>query len=346
VVKYRHTLVYRIDGIHLGAREPDVEVVSDLAMGIRAVLTSDPDERCLEADRFTALANLRLNARFGEPGLRITEARVAEELEDVRRSRRRTFGSGPYLVFVREDEIEDFSALREGEYEDFEVYSNGPPKEPLRRASKSNVLTVLAALAVAVDVSGVDEISDTVVFYRGDGKPMYSYTLSMTANPSVSHAILEEAIGSVEDWYRALAGHEEVQRVVRLLVSSLQTEGDKLRSFLSAWAAIEILTNKTYGSYVEGLFRELDLDDQADARRRYLGRVRSAMSDKYRLTDKFALMAATLCPESADEDITQIERAKKERDKLAQGQDVQEAYLPVEAVRGLVRRYLRLYLAS
>jgi hypothetical protein len=60
---------------------------------------------------------------------------------------------------------------------------------------------------------------------------------------------------------------------------------------------------ETFKPYEERLFRELDRDDHPNARRRYLERVRSVMSDKYRLTDKFALIAATLSPESADEDV-------------------------------------------
>jgi hypothetical protein len=57
MTKYRHTLVYRIDGVHLGAREGEVEVISDPTGGFRAVLTTDPDSYCFEGDRFAACAD-------------------------------------------------------------------------------------------------------------------------------------------------------------------------------------------------------------------------------------------------------------------------------------------------
>ncbi len=346
MTKYQHTLVYWIDGVHLGTPEEEAEVVADPAAGFRAVLLSDPDDYCFEGDRWTALANLTLNALFGQPGLEITQERLADELEEIRESRKRKFGTGPYLVLVREDEVERFSPDYEGETADFVVCRGGPPRELLRQASRPHVLATLSAVAVAVgDVSGIEEISDTVIFFRGDGKPIYSYTLSGTANPSVLRLIREEAIGSVEEWYRTVASSQELERVARLLVASLQTKGDALRSFLYAWTAIEILVNKTFRSYEERFFQEFGEGDHPGARRQYLERVRDVMRDIYRLTDKFALIASLVSPESADEDVSKFNQAKEARDKLAHGQDVQEANLPFPTVQELVRRYLRLHLA-
>ena len=342
--KYRHTLVYRIDGVHLGEREGEVEVIADPAVGFHAVISSDPDDYCFEGDRWTALAALRLNAIFR--GLEATQERLADELEEIRVDRRRRFGAGPYLVLVRDDEVEEFSPHLEGETEHFVVCRGGPPRELLRQSSRPHVLAALAAMAVATgDVSGIEQVSDTVVFFRGDGKPIYCYTRSATANPSVLRMISEDSIGSVEGWYRAIARDQELERVVRLLVSSLQTEGDALRSFLYAWTAIEIFVNKTFRSHEEQFFRTLGDGEHPDARRQYLERSRTGRSGKYSLTDKFALIASFLCPESADEDVGLFKRVKQDRDKLVHGQDVHEAGLPVRAVQELLRRYLRLYLA-
>jgi hypothetical protein len=112
----------------------------------------------------------------------------------------------------------------------------------------------------------------------------------------------------------------DLERVNRLLVSSLQSERDTMRSFLDAWTAMEILINKTFKSY-EGRY-------------------------KYPLVDKFRLLASRLCPENADEDVRQLTRVKKIRDNLLHGQDIDEASLPVRTVQDLARRYLRLRLAG
>ena len=46
----------------------------------------------------------------------------------------------------------------------------------------------------------------------------------------------------------------DLERVNRLLVSSLQSERDTMRSFLDAWTAMEILINKTFKLY-EGRYK-------------------------------------------------------------------------------------------
>ncbi len=344
MTKYRHTLVYRIDGIHLGARE-QAEIIAGSVTDFHAVLTTDPDPYCFEGDRFTALADLMLNAAFR--GSEISEERLASGLEAIRESRKRKFGTGPYLIFVREDDVEDFSPRRKAETEDFVICWDGAPKDLLRQVSEPRILAALGALVIAAeDVSKINKVSDSLIFFRRDGKPIYSYTSSFTARPSVLREIPEETVGSVTGWYRIIAQDRRLERVNRLLVSSLQTEDDALRSFLSAWTAIEIFINKTFRSYEERLFRELNDGDYPDARRQYLERIRSVMRDKHRLTDKFALIASLLCPEDADEDVEQLRQAKEDRDKLSHGQDIREDRLSVRTVQELIRKYLRLHLTG
>ena len=344
MTKFQHTLVYQLDGVHLGLQERDIEVIADSVAGFHTIVSTDPNAYCFDGDRWTALANLRLNAIFGQPGLEITQERLADEVAKIRESRRRMFGEGPYLVLVRDAEIGDFSPQYLDETEDFVVCRGGPPRDTLRQASSPHVLAALAAVAVAMgDVSGIKQASDTVVFYRSDGKPMYCYTVSARTEAGLLRAISEDTLGSVEDWYRAFAGDQELDRVVRLLVSSLQTKGDALRSFLHAWTATEILVNKAFKSYEDRLFLEFSEGNHPNARREYLDRVREGMQDKYRLTDKFRLIATFLSPASADEDVREFERAKEKRDKLIHGQDVHESSLPIPVVQELVRKYIRLH---
>jgi len=344
--KYRHTLIYRIEGVHLGAQE-EAEIIADPATGFRAILSTDPGPYCFEADRYTAIANTMLNAFFRQPGPASFDERLTSELKEIRESRKREFGRGPYLVLIKEDEVEQFTPPHTHETEDFVIWLNGAPKEPLRQASETQILAALAALMVAAeDVSGFDKVSDAIIFLRRDGKPIYSYTARLTGNPSILRTIPAEAIESVSDWYRTITRHQELERVHRLLVSSLQTERDTLRAFLDAWAAMEILINKTFKTYEGRFFRELDEGAHLDAQRQYLGHIRTVMKDKYRLVDKFAVVAPQLDPENADEDVRHFTRAKQTRDKISHGQDINEASLPVRTVQELARRYLRLHLAG
>jgi len=56
VTKYRHTFVYKLDGISMNRIDGEVEVIEDSATGLLAVVTSDPDDYCLEGNRYNATA--------------------------------------------------------------------------------------------------------------------------------------------------------------------------------------------------------------------------------------------------------------------------------------------------
>jgi hypothetical protein len=78
----------------------------------------------------------------------------------------------------------------------------------------------------------VTKISDSVVFFREDGKPIYSYTgLADSATFFVSQPIDTSSVESLSKWYKILVSNAGLERVNRLLLSSLQTDGDALRSF-------------------------------------------------------------------------------------------------------------------
>jgi hypothetical protein len=234
------------------------------------------------------------------------------------------------------------------ETQEFVVWLDGAQKEPLRQASEAQIRAALTALTLAAEsASEIDTVSDTVVLFRSDGKPIYSFTTSVTATATVLRALPPGASDSVSGWYQTLVPDQELKRVSRLLASSLQTAGDKLRSFLAAYTAMEIFINKTFKkTYEEQFFRELNEGNYPEARRRYLERIRRVMKDKYSLVDKFALISSQLCAENADEDVRQLREAKTYRDKLSHGEEIDEAGLPVRTVQELTRKYLRLHLAS
>ena len=72
----------------------------------------------------------------------------------------------------------------------------------------------------------------------------------------------------------------------------------------------------------------------------FLERIKDVMKDKYRLTDKFSLVASFLSNEITD-DINLFKRLKNIRDNISHGKEFDEETLPVEDARKLVSKYLR-----
>ena len=86
------------------------------------------------------------------------------------------------------------------------------------------------------------------------------------------------------------------------------------------------------------------MTEQPTLRERFLEKLKGTMKDKYRLTDKFLVVAAVLFPDSGDgsveNDFRQFSRMKTIRDSILQGEEFSERDLPVSDLGLLLRKYL------
>jgi hypothetical protein len=347
-MKYRYTAVYSLKGVRMPTGEGDIEVVADSIQGLRAILTQRPDSYTYEGDRSVAVASRILDRLFGghaQAGK--LDEHVAEKIGEARASRKREVGSDPSLVLVAEGEVACFDPSNQHEEEDFVVCVDGAPKDPIRDRFQPAITALVLSLAGATGtLLEVKRIGDSVVFFRDDGKPVYSYTFSLSGSPYVSSLVSAHELKAACELYQLFARDPSLQRVQRLLRSSLETQADSLRSFLAAWTAAEILVNKLFGAYEEKFFGSIAEEEHGEARKKYLRRIREVMKGKYGLIDRFAAMTVQLSPETANADLTTLTEAKRIRDKMLHGESIDEADLPVKPVQDLACRYLQLHLQS
>ena len=140
---------------------------------------------------------------------------------------------------------------------------------------------------------------------------------------------------------QCLSENQDLASVFRLLASSYTHHTDKLASFLSAWSALEIFVNKAFPSQEKRLF-----DAIASSHKDFIARLREVMKDKYRLVDKFSLLATTISADTAVDDIKIFKDLKKIRDELLHGADVNTSRLALETTQALLRRYLLAYIKA
>ncbi len=219
------------------------------------------------------------------------------------------------------------------------------PKAMIHQASKPVIAAAIAAVTIAHDRPiTLKKVSERVVFFRSDGKPLYLYEFIGRGHGHVSTAMTASAVESTGNWYAKLVTDPSLEKVCRLLTASLQTDGDMLRSFLSSWTALEIFVNTRFSSYERRLFQRVDEGDDPSPRQQYVDRIREVMKDKYRLADKFEVISCLLCPSDADGDLATFQKAKKLRDKMAHGYEVTESELPVVIIQNLLAKYLHLHI--
>jgi hypothetical protein len=203
---------------------------------------------------------------------------------------------------------------------------------------------ILSALSLAVEtVCGFEKVGDGTVFYDKDDKPIYSFNLEGHATGYVSGIISAEALSATAKYSRPLGRNPQLVSVARLLAQSMDTESDQLRSFLSAWAGLEIFINKVFKTYEESFLRNLTGDITLSIRGKYLDRIKSVMHDKYRLSDKFLIISSQLAHESAEDDLPDFMKTKSIRDNLLHGENVKEDQLETSQIQRLLRKYLRLH---
>jgi hypothetical protein len=98
-------------------------------------------------------------------------------------------------------------------------------------------------------------------------------------------------------------------------------ETDRLKAFLSGWAALEIFIAKPFKICENAFLSPLASAGQPTSRKRFLDRIKEVMRDKYRLTDKFSAVAAVLFPnapeQEIEDDFKQFSHLKKLRDSIS-----------------------------
>lgn len=348
-MKYRYTALFSIKGLSLPPAGGEKVLVPDSAAGLRAILTSQPNSHAFEGDRSLAVAGLMLRALFNsEPTGNEFKQRVATAVEELRAERQKEFGSSPFLVVIGEGDAPSFNPTHERDAEDFIVCFNGADKGEIRARFHIALTALLNSLVSAAEnVIGIRTVADPVIFFREDGKPVYSYTLTGgSVDAYVSKPLPDDRAQAIGALYRLLAANTNLQRVQRLIRSSLETEDDPLRSFLAAWSAFEIFVNKVFAAYEARFFDSVLEEGHPEVQRKYLGRIREVMRYKYRLADKFAAISFQLSPGTGDEDLKTVIRVKTVRDELSHGESVNEKGLPVKAIRDLASKYLRLHIEN
>lgn len=165
------------------------------------------------------------------------------------------------------------------------------------------------------------------VFLRAPGRQAFPL-LTISALPPSVHTSSPEPIdvtslGSSISRFRPALGR--LQTVLYWWARSIE-EDDNWRRYQFQFLALEVLANK---------FKRED-GDLAVVRRRGL----RPANERHTLAEKFAIMAQSLAPATANDDIAQFAMLKKKRDLMSHGQLAVGAQLPTDVAGRLLSRYM------
>ena len=332
-----------VGGINLGKDLQTIELFQ--SEQCRFFLTNNPDPLLLDVDRETALGRLMLKGFAGQRG--ITEFSVAlnSEIEEIKAERAKKVGSQPVLVVEASGEIETEITRPFREHEGFIVTFDCVNKKTLARIHKPEFEAMKLAVALESEApSRFAALGDGVLLINEEGKTIYSISFTVSGEATVSSGLTVEGVERICSRYTILQRANDIESVERLFSQMADYGTDRLKAFLSGWAAIEILIAKAFKTYEDAFLSPLANDRQKGLREKFLVRVKRVMKDKYRLTDKFAAVAAVLFPNSPEnemqKDFEKFSKLKKLRDSIFHGEEFSEKDLPVHELAALLRKYI------
>ena len=349
-MKARYTSIYKLRGANRLPEEAEsIEVLASPNPSITATLTTNSEPYFLHVDKSAALGTLLLKGIFAPDKEGTLQERLAAEIEDARARRSKLAGTGVFLVFDGEIEIPspEFEARRDTD--EFSVSLDAIAKPQVREKFEPSIQNVIAALSLNLPGDAdrkIEKIGEVVYLLDPDsGKPIYAFSFrGGHARMSVASRLTQSAIRETAVLASKLSADNTLTRPKSLLVTSLDEAIDGLQGFIAAWSALEIFVNATFkATYEERWFQIMEHGAPASARPVF-ERFQNVMSDKYRLSDKFLVIASVLDSASAVDDGREFSRLKKIRDGLLHALDTPSSPLPTHAVQKLLFKYLKLHL--
>ena len=318
---------------------------------VTATLSTNPHQYFLHIDQSAALAAQLLKGVFApDPGGTLQE-RLAAEIEDVKARRIKTAGSGVFLVFEGDTDIPTPEFKHRRDTDEFAVCLDAISKVEIRDKFRQPIQCVMTALELTLPAHAdrrIEKIGDVVYLLDPEnGKPIYTFNFqggfarASVATP-LTHSVIEESAALAPK----IAANMKIARPVSLLITSLDDDTEKLQAFIAAWSAVEIFVNATFKATYEADWFAIMEDGAPSSAKPIFERLKDVMSDKYRLADKFLVIAAVLDSGAAAEDAAEFVRLKKFRDSLLHALEMPSSPLPTESVQKLMMKYMKLHLAS
>ena len=336
-------VVHAIPGF-TGLPSPTVSLLSESNVSVR--LTVEPDELFIHVDRKNALARL-----LSTGGLKDAfEERFASAIAEARSDRKQHALSHAWLV------TDAFMTVPLGQgtlhvLPEFAVCFDSVPEETrddLERLADSALGRVTAALSIILGeskFSKIRRVSGTNYFCRPESATL-TYELRFEfGSPTmfISSLADEELIGALTDCITRLAALN-VETALRLHKDALAESDDDIRSFIAAWASLEIFANKMFSTYFNSAITSSLGLGNSEWEDRLCARLTQTDAQELGVDDRFAFLAAWLSRSSAKDDIDLFARVNEARNDLYH-RGVVEGRLPNRDLIRLFRKYLALLLA-
>lgn len=348
-MKVHFQSIYKLHGISaLPVMVPEIELVAFPAPTLTALLTINPEPHFTDIDRSRAIVNQLLKGLFTARASGDFNERLSTETALVEESRAKRSGYGVFVVLKGETDIAvaDFKARRD--IDDFGISIDDISQDEIRELFRQPIQAVLMAIALSLPVGSdleFEKFGELVYCLdEGSAKPIYVLNTKMgTPRVTLAHPLTVEIVGNAVALATRFNTEQSSRRVFSLLRTSLDRATDDLQGFITAWSALEMFVIGVFKSKYKDRWFAIMAEGAPKSAKPIFERFEDVMSDKYRLADKFLVIASVLDAAAAQADATEFRRLKKIRDELLHVLDVPPGSLPREAVQRLLVKFMKLH---
>jgi hypothetical protein len=340
---YIYRTIYQFEGISDSNLVKDKIVFQNEVLGITVLLTKDINLHCSDIDKGLACGILIFRGMLADEKLQELPEAIEVEVKKIKEARMANKKSGAYAVITIKGNVElNINENLHKETNQFHICFDAIDKDSLRDQHKEKVHSIISSLSMCTGPEyHAERISSGIHFIDDNGKLLYNFTMRESrVRIILSKPINIETENEITKIIGLSTSNQQFKTPFRLFTQSLETTQDELRSFISAWSAIEIFTNKVFSIYEDKFISNIADDHDSHGVNQFLIHIKDVMKDKYRLTDKFSLIASFLSDE-IEKDIKLFKSMKNLRDDISHGKEFNEESLPVEDARKLAAKYLK-----
>ncbi|WP_156782124.1 hypothetical protein [Acidihalobacter aeolianus] len=306
-----------------------------------------------EIDNNQAIARLLVKSIVGQRGSAPFRDAIAIEASEIKEERKQKAESNPILVYEAEGDLPVQMDRHHREQDGIIIGFDLIDKAEVRQLHKPKIEAMKMAVAFeGGSTSRFTELGDGIHLVTDDGKSVFSFTASASGRTTVftSNPLSDQGVQNVGNRYHTLLSMDDLTSVERLFSQMAVQGADQLKTFLSGWAALEILIAKAFKRYEQEFLSPFTQIGQESMRERFLARIKDVMKDKYRLSDKFVAVSAVLFRDASREDFQRdyqtFRDLKERRDSISHGDPFEENSLPIQQVDALLRKYCLAYIAT
>jgi hypothetical protein len=318
---YHYTRAFFVKGA-LAQGSQEIVLLDEPSEGLKFTLSGAPDPFLVDADRSQArglltAANITVAGGPPQPPLKPFGV-VVEEI----RTQREKLREGRMVLICQFEgtakPLKLYTATRDGFTSAFIHHDDA---DKMIAKHQSQIDRALASLFAADTlIVRFEELAESLTLTTEEGLDVVTNTTRLGIS-SVRRTFIDSQKEAKlhAGFKRCFRSDKDLSRVTRLLSDSVLATKDRLKSFLAAWASLEIFVNKFCS-------KQPAIPSQAQKEPVLVFRFNSA--------------AKNLGVNDPDKKEAIFKKVKKSRDDLLHGKEVDERLFPIEETQALVRAFL------